>query len=84
MAIVAIAFNPQRLFFDSRIQSLTFKVLHDDEATAVFFADFINRADVRMIEVAAARASRMQRLLACSIAVESSDGKNFDGHLSAS
>ena len=41
----------ERLAFHSRIQRFTFDVLHGDEASTIFFADFINGTDVWVIQL---------------------------------
>ena len=43
-------FQCQRLSLKSQIKRLSLNVLHCDEAAAICFPDFINRANVRMIE----------------------------------
>ena len=43
-------FQFHRLSLESQIERLAFNVLHCDEAAAICFADFIDRADVWMIE----------------------------------
>ncbi len=58
---------------DSLLQGLAFQQLHDDERLAVLFLDFINRADVRMVQAEAARASRWKRLSARGSRANSSD-----------
>ena len=40
----------ERLTPHSNVKRLAFDVLHDDEAAVVHFANFVDRADVRMVE----------------------------------
>ena len=40
----------ERLPLHSNVKRLAFDVLHDDEAAVVYLANFVDRADVRMVE----------------------------------
>ena len=42
-------FQLQRFALDSRVERLALNVLHGDEAAAILFADFMNRANIWMI-----------------------------------
>jgi len=52
------------LAFDAVLQRAAFEQLHGDKRPALEFADIVNRADIRMIESGAVRASRRNRSVA--------------------
>ena len=70
-------FQHQRFALDSRVERLTLDVLHGDEATSVFFADLVNGADVRMIQLGCC--SRFShKSLSCLLICHQTFGQELD------
>src|SRR6266487_5847191 len=57
-------------------ECLPFQVLHNNEGPSVIFANFVDGADIWMVQPDAARASRRKRSRACESCATAS-GRNF-------